>query len=78
MENNMIAIGPIEIKQRNGDYFYVEVFREGDNLITGTFANACFLRDEWTVSISECGSLQEALEYLYEILEEVAHEEIAA
>ena len=52
----MIAIGPIEIKQHNGDYFYVEVFREGDNLITGTFTNACFLRDEWTVSISDCGS----------------------
>lgn len=74
----MIAIGPIEIKQRNGDYFYVDVFREGDNLITGTFANACFLRDEWTVSISECGSLQEALETLYEILEDVAHAELVA
>lgn len=78
MDNTMTAIGPIEIKQRNGDYFYVEVFREGNNLITGTFANACFLRDEWTVSISECGSLQEALQSLYEILEEVAYAELAA
>jgi hypothetical protein len=78
MENKMKAIGPIEIKQPNGDYLYVEVFRQGDELITGTFTNACFLRDEWTVCISDYGSLQEALQALYEILEDVAYAELAA
>lgn len=63
-------IGPIEIEMPNGEYFYTEVAREGDKLVTGTFTNTGLLRDEWEVAI-EC-SEQEALEELYAILEEYA------
>jgi hypothetical protein len=65
-------IGPIEIKRPDGEYFYTEVCREGDKLITGTFTNNSFLRDQWEVSVEEYYSEQAALEELYAELEEYA------
>ena len=63
-------IGPIEIKMPNGEYFYTEVCREGNKLITGTFTNTGLLRDKWEVNIDEYSSVQSALEELYEELSE--------
>jgi hypothetical protein len=65
-------VGPIEIKLENGDYLYTEVVRRGDKLITGTFTNNSFLRDEWEVNISDYGSLQLAMEELYSMIDEAA------
>ena len=62
-------IGPVEIRMLNGKYFYTEVVREGNKLITGTFTNTGLLPDPWEVDIDDHGgSLQEALEELYDIL----------
>ena len=66
-------IGPVEIKMPNGEYFYTEVCREGDKLITGTFTNTGLLRDQWEVGVEEYYSEQEALAGLYAILEEYAN-----
>jgi len=63
-------IGPIEIKQPDGEYFYTEVYREGGKLVTGTFTNSCLLYDEWEVIVDEYGSEQEALQELYAMIEE--------
>jgi hypothetical protein len=63
---------PIEIEKPNGERFYIEVCREDDKLVTGTFTNNTFLRDQWEVSIEEYSSEQEALEELYHQLEEYA------
>jgi hypothetical protein len=68
-DNNL---GPVEIKMQNGEYFYTEVCREGNKLVTGTWCNTGMLRDEWEVNIDDYGSLQEALQELYMILEEYA------
>ena len=68
----MQHIGPVEIKMQNGEYFYTKVAREGNKLITETFCNTGLLRDEWEVDIDDHGSLQEALQELYMILEEYA------
>ena len=65
-------IGPVEIRMSNGEYFYTEVCREGNKLITGTFTNNSLLRDEWEVDIDDHSSLQEALNELYAMLEEYA------
>jgi hypothetical protein len=61
----------------NGEHFCTEVCREGDKLITGTFCNTGFIRDEWEVDINDHGSLQEALQELYMILEEYAQSDEA-
>jgi hypothetical protein len=67
-------IGPIEIKMPNGEYFFTEVCREGNKLITGTFSNAGLLRDRWEVNIDDYySSLQESLDGLYDILFDYAH-----
>ena len=63
-------LGPIEIKMPNGEYFYTEVCRDGDKLVTGTYTNNSFLRDPWEVTISDHGSLQAAMEELYAIIDE--------
>lgn len=73
-DNNL---GPVEIKMRNGEYFYTEVCREGNKLVTGTWTNNGLLRDEWEVDIDDHGSLQEALQELYMILEEYAQSDEA-
>jgi hypothetical protein len=70
-------LGTVEIKMPNGEYFVTEVCREGDKLVTGTFTNNSFLRDQWEVSVEEFYSQQEALEELYTILEEYAQSEEA-
>ena len=68
---NMINIGPIEIQMPSGETFYTEVCKDGDTLVTGTFTNTGLLRDPWEVDIrSHFGSLQEALQELYEMLED--------
>ena len=72
MTNNK-HIGPVEIKMPNGEYFYTEIAKEGNKLITGTFTNTGLLRDPWEVDIEEYCSEQEALQELYEILEEYAN-----
>jgi hypothetical protein len=62
-------IGPIEILLEDGEYFYTEVCREGDKLITGTFTNNSFLRDDdrFEVDLDDhYGSLQEGLQELYQ------------
>ena len=62
-------IGPVEIRMSNGEYFYTEVAREGNKLVTGTFCNTGLLLDPWEVDIDDPGgSLQEALQELYDIL----------
>ena len=78
MADKQKYVGVVEIKQPNGEYFYVEVFKDGNKLITGTFANAIFLRDEWTVDINDYCSLQEAIEDLYDMLYDAAMQEVAA
>jgi len=78
MADKLKNVGVVEIKQPNGDYFYVEVLKDGDQLITGTFTNRMFLRDEWTVDINDYCSLQEALEDLYDMLYDAAMQEVAA
>jgi hypothetical protein len=78
MADKLKNVGVVEIKQPNGDYFYVEVLKDGDQLITGTFTNSMFLRDEWTVDINDHCSLQEALEDLYDMLYDAAMQEVAA
>jgi hypothetical protein len=72
MANNNKHLGTVEIKMPNGEYFTTEVCREGDKLITGTFTNTGLLRDQWEVSVEEYYSQQEALQELYEQLEEYA------
>jgi hypothetical protein len=66
-------LGTIAIKMSNGDYLTTEVCREGNKLITGTFCNTGLLRDQWEVSVEEYYSEQEALEELYQIIEEYAN-----
>lgn len=78
MADKLKNVGVVEIKQPNGDYFYVEVLKDGNQLITGTFTNSVFLRDEWTVDINDYCSLQEALEDLYDMLYDAAMLEVAA
>lgn len=73
----MQVIGQVEIKMQNGEYFTTEVCRKGNKLITGTWCNTGLLRDEWEVDIDDYGSLQEALEELYMILEEYAQSDEA-
>jgi len=73
MANNDKHLGTVEIKMPNGEYFTTEVCREGDKLITGTFTNTGLLRDQWEVSVEEYYSQQEALQELYEQLEEYAN-----
>jgi hypothetical protein len=73
MANNDKHLGTVEIKMPNGEYFTTEVCREGDKLITGTATNNSFLRDQWEVSVEEYYSQQEALQELYEQLEEYAN-----
>jgi hypothetical protein len=73
MTNNDKHYGTVEIKMPNGEYFVTEVVKEGDKFITGTFTNTGLLRDKWEVSIEEYYSHQEALQELYEILEEYAN-----
>jgi len=73
-DNNL---GPVEIKMQNGEYFYTEVCREGNKLVTGTWCNTGLLRDEWEVDINDHSSLQEALQELYMILEEYAQSDEA-
>lgn len=70
-------LGTVEIKMPNGEYFVTEVCREGDKLVTGTFTNNSFLRDQWEVSVEEFYTQQEALEELYATLEEYAQSEEA-
>jgi hypothetical protein len=65
--------GTVEIEMPNGEYFYTEVAREGDKLITGTFTNTGLLRDPWEVDVTEYHSQQEALQELYTTLEEYAN-----
>ena len=57
----------------NGEYFTTEVCREGNKLVTGTFTNTGLLRDQWEVDVEEYYSQQEALQELYETLEEFAN-----
>ena len=66
----MEHIGTIEIKDSRGEFIYTEICESEGKLITGTPTNAAFLRDEWEVSLEEFNSRQEALEALYEIIEE--------
>jgi hypothetical protein len=66
----MKHIGTIEIKQENGEFIYTEVCKSEGKLITGTPTNSAFLRDEWEVSLEEFNSQDEALEALYEMIEE--------
>lgn len=73
MTNDDKHYGTVEIKMPNGEYFTTEVVKEGDKFITGTFTNTGLLRDKWEVSIEEYYSHQEALQELYEILEEYAN-----
>ena len=73
MTNDDKHYGTVEIKMSNGEYFTTEVVKEGDKFITGTFTNTGLLRDKWEVSIEEYYSHQEALQELYEILEEYAN-----
>jgi len=73
-DNNL---GPVEIKMQNGEYFYTEVCREGNKLVTSTWCNTGLLRDEWEVDINDHSSLQEALQELYMILEEYAQSDEA-
>jgi hypothetical protein len=73
MTNDDKHYGTVEIKMPNGEYFITEVVKEGDKFITGTFTNTGLLRDKWEVSIEEYYSHQEALQELYEILEEYAN-----
>ena len=73
MTNDDKHYGTVEIKMPNGEYFSTEVVKEGDKFITGTFTNTGLLRDKWEVSIEEYYSHQEALQELYEILEEYAN-----
>ena len=73
MTNDDKHYGTVEIKMPNGEYFSTEVVKEGDRFITGTFTNTGLLRDKWEVSIEEYYSHQEALQELYEILEEYAN-----
>ena len=73
MTNDDKHYGTVEIKMPNGEYFTTEVVKEGDKFITGTFTNTGILRDKWEVSIEEYYSHQEALQELYEILEEYAN-----
>ena len=73
MTNDDKHYGTLEIKMPNGEYFTTEVVKEGDRFITGTFTNTGLLRDKWEVSIEEYYSHQEALQELYEILEEYAN-----
>ena len=70
-------LGTVEIKMPNGEYFVTEVCREDDKLVTGSFTNNSFLRDQWEVSVEEFYSQQEALEELYATLEEYAQSEEA-
>jgi hypothetical protein len=77
MTNNDKHYGTVEIKMPNGEYFATEVVKEGDKFITGTFTNTGLLRDKWEVSIEEYYSHQEALQELYEILEEYANSQEA-
>jgi hypothetical protein len=78
MADKQKYVGVVEIKQPNGEYFYVEILKEDNLLITGTFTNTIFLRDEWTVDINDYYSLQEALEDLYDMLYDAAMQEVAA
>jgi len=73
MINTNKHLGTVEIKMPNGEYFTTEVCREGDKLITGTATNNSFLRDQWEVNVEEYYSQQEALQELYEQLEEYAN-----
>jgi hypothetical protein len=73
MTNDDKHYGTVEIKMPNGEYFTTEVVKEGDKFITGTFTNTGLLRDKWEVSIEEYYSHQEALQELYEILEDYAN-----
>jgi hypothetical protein len=73
MANNDKHLGTVEIKMLNGEHFTTEVCREGDKLVTGTFTNTGLLRDQWEVSVEEYYSQQEALQELYEQLEEYAN-----
>jgi hypothetical protein len=73
MTNDDKHYGTVEIKMPNGEYFTTEVVKEGDKFITGTFTNTGLLRDNWEVNIEEYYSHQEALQELYEILEEYAN-----
>lgn len=77
MTNDDKHYGTVEIKMPNGEYFSTEVVKEGDKFITGTFTNTGLLRDKWEVSIEEYYSHQEALQELYEILEEYANSQEA-
>lgn len=68
-------IGPIEIVAPNGETLYTEVVQQEGKLITGTACNVGLLRDQWEISIEEYGSVHEAYEALYEMLEEYAFSE---
>ncbi len=75
MTNNDNYLGPIEIRLPSGEYFHTEVYKEGNKLITGTFTNTGLLRDRWEVDLDDhSNSLEEALQSLFEMLEEHAND----
>ena len=73
MTNDDKHYGTLEIKMPNGGYFYTEIVKEGNKLITGTFTNTGLLRDPWEVDIEEYCSEQDALQELYANLEDYAN-----